>query len=254
MQGLQIDHKYLPSHHTPFEGIDSLEKKDAEILLKEFAFAISHDLNTPVRHMSSYLRVLKAELAEKKGEENLWLVERLEENLEIMQEQIRGMMDYHLALTRPFSLKELRLDAEIYQIFEYLDRLHIFNFTALLEKVEVRLEPTFLRFIIEELFTNAIRFSKEGEVASLMVELSQEGDRVLLDVKDEGIGFDLEFQDKLFQLFQHLHGSVDVPQVGAGAGLAIAQQMSKRMGGEIIPQSRPGQGSTFRLQLPLWLP
>lgn len=106
-----------------------------------------------------------------------------------------------------------------------------------------------LKDMLAQLLDNAWKFSRTRERVEIAVEGGVVGDRLLLRVRDRGIGFDPQYADKLFEPFQRLHGAEE--GAGAGIGLAIAQCIAQRHGGRIRAESTLGEGSVFHVELPL---
>ena len=108
-------------------------------------------------------------------------------------------------------------------------------------------DPTLLRQVLENLLSNAWKYTGQREQARIgLCALELEGRRVY-EVHDNGAGFDMRHADRLFGLFQRLHGSHEFP--GTGVGLASVQRIVRRHGGEIWAESSPGEGARFRFTL-----
>jgi PAS domain S-box-containing protein len=105
-----------------------------------------------------------------------------------------------------------------------------------------------LRQILGNLLSNAVKFTDAGEVR---LTVAAAGDRVRMTVADTGIGFDAEFQDRMFARFEQADTSITRRYGGSGLGLSIAKQLAERMGGDLTATSEPGKGATFVLELPL---
>lgn len=105
-----------------------------------------------------------------------------------------------------------------------------------------------LKLLLRQVLHNAWKFSAARDRVEITVDGAREGDRLRLSVHDRGCGFDMRYADKLFLPFQRLHGAEQGG--GDGLGLAIAQQVAARHGGRIWADSRPGEGSTFFIELP----
>src|SRR5690606_29996328 len=103
-----------------------------------------------------------------------------------------------------------------------------------------------LRLLVTQLLHNAWKFSRDR--VHVEVEGERHGDRIELRVRDQGIGFDMRYADKLFEPFQRLHGPEQAG--GNGLGLAIVRCVAERHGGRVRAQSEPGAGSTFFVELP----
>ncbi len=105
-----------------------------------------------------------------------------------------------------------------------------------------------LRRLLQKLFDNAWKFSSERERVEIAMDGAVSGDVLALSIRDRGSGFDMRYAGKLFQPFQKLHGSEQGG--GSGLGLAVARQVVERHGGRLWAQSKPGEGSTFFVELP----
>jgi len=105
-----------------------------------------------------------------------------------------------------------------------------------------------LRQVFVNLFANAIKFTEPKEIALIEVGSIEKGDEIEFYVKDNGVGFDMEYKDKLFNIFQRLHSSDDFE--GTGAGLAIVRRIVEKHGGKVWAESKLGEGATFYFTLP----
>ena len=105
-----------------------------------------------------------------------------------------------------------------------------------------------LTLALRNLLDNAIKFSRSSVPPRITIEAERRGGGVELSVRDNGVGFDMKFHDRIFSIFQRLHRSEDYP--GTGIGLAIVRKAMERMGGRVWAHSEPGQGATFTLHLP----
>jgi signal transduction histidine kinase len=102
--------------------------------------------------------------------------------------------------------------------------------------------------VLRNLLANALKFTRDATPPVIEIGGRPEGDRVLLWVRDNGIGFDMQYHDRIFEVFQRLHRAEDYP--GTGIGLAMVRKAVERMGGRIWAESTPGAGATFFVELP----
>jgi len=112
---------------------------------------------------------------------------------------------------------------------------------------EVEAEREGLREAVATLVGNGVKFIG-GPGGTITIGSRRDGDAVVLSVSDTGIGFDMKYHDRIFQIFERLHRQEDVP--GTGVGLAIVRKVAERHGGRAWAVSQPGQGSTFFVTLP----
>jgi signal transduction histidine kinase len=109
-------------------------------------------------------------------------------------------------------------------------------------------DPTLIEQILLNLLDNALKYRRADVVPELKLSATAAGEHVLIQLTDNGIGMPIEYQDKIFQVFQRLHHEHEYP--GTGIGLAIVAKAARAMGGEVSVESSPGRGSTFSVRLP----
>ena len=102
--------------------------------------------------------------------------------------------------------------------------------------------------VLRNLLENAIKFSKHAAHPRIELGASHDDQSVTLWVRDNGIGFDMKYNQRIFEIFERLHRQEDYP--GTGIGLALVRKAMERMGGSVWAESTPGQGATFFLRLP----
>ncbi len=111
-----------------------------------------------------------------------------------------------------------------------------------------RADPDGLAMVLRNLLDNALKFHRPDESPVIEIQGQAREDSVMLTIRDQGIGFDMQFHDRIFEIFQRLQRAEDYP--GTGIGLAIVRKAMQRMGGRVRAESAPGQGATFFLELP----
>jgi signal transduction histidine kinase len=104
-----------------------------------------------------------------------------------------------------------------------------------------------LALVLRNLLENAIKFSKHSPHPHIEFGVSQDNSHVTLWIRDNGIGFDMKYNQRIFEIFERLHRLEDYP--GTGVGLALVKKAMQRMGGRVWTQSVPGEGATFYLEL-----
>jgi signal transduction histidine kinase len=101
---------------------------------------------------------------------------------------------------------------------------------------------------LRNLLENALKFSRDVSQPAIEITGRDSGSACILSVRDNGVGFDMKFHDRIFEIFQRLHRSEDYP--GTGVGLAIVRKAMERMNGRVWAESTPGKGATFHLEIP----
>ena len=117
-----------------------------------------------------------------------------------------------------------------------------------LEPMELRLDREGMAVVLRNLVGNAIKFSRTRAQPEVEIGSRTEGERRMLWVRDNGVGFDMKYHDRIFGIFQRLQRAEDYQ--GTGLGLALVAKAVQRMGGRVWAESQPGQGATFFLEFP----
>jgi light-regulated signal transduction histidine kinase (bacteriophytochrome) len=217
--------------------------------LEAFSYSVSHDLRAPLRAMDGFSRILLEEYAAE-------LPEGARRYLGLVRDnaiQMGRLIDDLLAFSRlgRQELARRRVDPTdiARQVLQELqvgqDERHVEVRMADLPPVEA--DPALLRQVYANLLANALKFTRARDPAVIEVgALVRDGERIYT-VRDNGVGFDMRYADKLFGVFQRLHRAEEYE--GTGVGLAIVQRIVHRHGGRIWAESAPGRGATFLFTL-----
>lgn len=219
--------------------------------LEAFSYSVSHDLKAPLRGIDGYSRLLEEDYSERLDEEGRYFIRNIRQGAAQMHELIEDLLDY--SRTERRSLQKVPLDLPA------LVRSVVKDSGLLAGEPDVRLQldlpPLCLCadregvvIAVRNLLENAIKFSRGAQPPTIEVGARSEGDKVILWVRDNGIGFDMKFHDRIFDIFQRLQRVEDYP--GTGIGLALVRKTAQRMGGRVRAESAPGAGATFFLELP----
>lgn len=219
--------------------------------LEEFAYAVSHDLKAPVRHMGMCAEFLQETYESAFDEEGKKFLKIIVESSAKMRAMIESLLDYARIGSGPAQFRDVDMEA-------VLDSARA-NLTAVLresgtEVVAGRLptvrgvEGELLR-VLQNLIENAVKYRGADEHPLIRIDAVKENNFWKISVADNGIGIDPRFADKVFLLFQRLHGD-DSPYTGQGIGLAICQRIVRYHGGEIYLDKTYQGGSRFVFTLP----
>jgi PAS domain S-box-containing protein len=228
-----------------------LEQSNRE--LESFASVASHDLQEPLRKIQTFSDRLKATCSEALGPEGRDYLERMNN----AATRMRGLIDDLLSFSRVSSKAQAFVRVDLAEVARgVVEDLEACSTQAgatitLGELPELEADPPQMRQLLQNLLSNALKFRRDdvAPVVSIRATVEPEGRRVMLLVEDNGIGFDEKYHDRIFNVFQRLHGRGKYE--GTGIGLAICRKIAERHGGTIRARSTPGQGSTFIVSLPL---
>ena len=228
--------------------------------LKKFAFIASHDLKAPVRTIGSFTGLLKKKYYNS-------FDETAREYLDYIISGAKGMyqlLDDLLTYSNIDGLLD-QSPEEIAKLEQWLDTKAVvdtalsnlaFNIEQERAEIivnepalpEVKANPSQLLQLFQNLIGNGIKFRKENRKPQISIDCASNGDQHIFSIKDNGIGIDPAYKDKIFEMFSRLHG-VGVYE-GTGIGLATCKKIINRLGGEIWVESEEGKGSTFFFSLP----
>jgi len=219
--------------------------------LETFAYSVSHDLKAPLRGIDGYSRLLLEEYGPLLDEEGRRFLDNIRLAAAQMYQLIEDLLAYSRFQRRTFSYQQVDLctltQAVLAEYAGEIDRRHIRLLTDL-QCQDVYVEVEGLAQALRNLGDNAIKFTRDVAEPCIEVGSRLTQDGCLLWVRDNGIGFDMGYQDRIFEIFQRLHRSEDYP--GTGIGLALVQKAAQRMGGRAWAESAPGFGATFYFLLP----
>ncbi len=229
------------------ERTAQLEAANAE--LESFSYSVSHDLRAPLRAVKSFSQILRQEYAENLPEEGHDLLARVIIAAGEMGEKIDGL----LALSRLSQGRVNRIRLNLSQMaYEIVDTLQAASpkpnlSLDLQDGIQVQADPTLLRTMLENLLGNAWKYTSQTDRPMIQLGLLDDQSQPVYYIRDNGVGFDMQYADKLFGLFQRLHRDDEFP--GHGIGLATVNRIIHRHNGKIWAESAPGQGATFYFTL-----
>lgn len=229
---------------------DQLELRAAELQisnteLEKFAYIASHDLQEPLRMISSFLQLLEKKYQDTIDEKGREYIRFAVDGSLRMKCLINDLLDYSRVTTRKQHLEPVNMALVISDVLQNLS-LQVAEKNVVIKMAVLPLLPvadkTQMVQLLQNLVANAIKYSGT-EQPVIEIEALEQEDEWLFSVKDNGIGFDEKFADKIFVIFQRLHNKTEYS--GTGIGLAICKKIIDRHGGKIYAESVPGEGSTF---------
>jgi len=224
-----------------------LEEANKE--LETFSYTVSHDLKAPLRGIDGYSRLLLEDHAGQLEEEGQIFLQNLRASAEQMSQLIDDLLAYSRLERRHLQPQHIALSTIIKRVEnEFLDQLKDVQLQVTIPSLELNIDADALMLILRNLLGNAIKFSRQAKPPKISIKASKTDNIVCLTVEDNGIGFDMQFHDRIFEIFQRLQRAEEYP--GTGIGLAISLKAAGRVGGRLYAKSSSGKGTTFYLELP----
>lgn len=228
-----------------------LEKANKE--LEAFCYSVSHDLRSPLRAITGFGQILRQDYGDKLDEEGNRLLNIVLDNAQHMGELIDDLLMFSRVGRSSLSKSPINLTHLCNMVFQGL----LENHNELKHRVKpvfhdlptVNLDPKMMRQALENLLSNALKYSSQNEKdIKIEVGCEETPKDYIIFIKDNGIGFDTKYSHKLFEIFQRLHSQTEFE--GTGVGLSLVQRIINRHGGEVWADSEPGEGATFYFNLP----
>lgn len=230
------------------ERTEQLESVNKD--LEAFSYTVSHDLQAPLRIMNSYASILKEDYAGALPEEGKKITQKISDSGNNLSALINHLLDFfrtgkklpHKSITGMTGMV-----SEISREFEQQEENRNIKFT-IKELPEAMADPVLIRQVWINLISNAVKYTKKQPEAIIEIGAAKNGKDSTYYVKDNGVGFDMRYYNKLFGVFQRLHSVKDFE--GSGIGLATVQKIVNRHGGKIWADAKPGEGASFYFSLP----
>ena len=234
---------------------DASERLRVEQIKNEFISTVSHELRTPLTSIAGSLALLTGGTAGELSEKAARLIAIAHDNSQRLVRLVNDILDIekiesgHLRLNfEPLDLRDIA-QRSMDSVRGYADKLGVRLLLADGPPAPVRGDPDRLIQVITNLLSNACKFSPAG--AGITVAVNREGRLTRLSVRDRGPGIPEEFRTRVFSKFAQVEGPDTRAKGGTGLGLAIAREISDLHGGQLWFESKPGEGATFHLDLPL---
>jgi len=226
--------------------------------LQDFAFIASHDLQEPLRKVQSFGDRLAERYQLVLDAEGLDFLNRMRNAAVRMQKMVNDLLAYSRVMTKPEPFAEVDLNRVVEQAVSDLE-LRVESSAAQIEVSDlpvIEADGIQMQQLFQNLLGNAIKFHQPGfppmiKIFCRTTASPQSKDQGFIEVivQDEGIGFDEKYLDRIFQPFQRLHGQSKFD--GSGIGLAVCRKIVERHSGSITAHSKPGQGASFIVKLPV---
>jgi len=240
----------LVAHLDRKHGIaPAAELEEANADLAQYAYAVSHDLKTPLRGIHHYADFLYEDLEASLGDAHKAYLDGLRRAVWQAEALVNGLLELSRVGNRNLVYQTVNLNTLLQEIITSLNMPEDVDIVWEGTWPTVEVDPVLLRQILQNLISNAAKFNctprKRVELGWCLVGEHE----CELYVRDNGLGIDPRYTEQIFQVFQRLHTRQEYE--GTGIGLAIVKKAVSRMGGTVHVTSTPGEGSTFWVTLPM---
>lgn len=219
--------------------------------LEQFAHLASHDLQEPLRKLFFYSDVLRTRYSDMIDDRGSEILNNMTLAAGRMKELINDLLNYSQLQNQSLPVATVDLKLLLLEIIKDLD-VTIKEKQAVLVVVDfplLRGNPTRLRQLFTNLISNSLKYSRKDVRPVIEISESHDSEKITIQVKDNGIGFDAQYRNRIFGLFQRLHAKHEIP--GTGIGLAICKKIVELHHGTISATSVPGEYSIFQIELPM---
>lgn len=222
--------------------------------LKSFAYIVSHDLQEPIRTISTFLDIFIAEQSAGLSAEAQHLLGRIRSAAQRMHRLLKDILQYSRLSVQSQNFQNVDMNILIQEVWDNLNAKVDENHAVLRiigDLPSLYADPPQLQQLFQNLFSNSIKFRRPDEAPAITVSsrLLPEGTNWEFRVEDNGTGFDPKYSEMIFMPFHRLHREEEIE--GSGIGLAICRKIVERHGGSISAEAQVGKGSTFIIRLPV---
>jgi light-regulated signal transduction histidine kinase (bacteriophytochrome) len=224
---------------------DDQALKAAHAELESFTYSVSHDLRAPIRQIEAFSRILGEQLGTHVDPQVAYYLQRIQEGSQHMGQLVNDLLDLSQIGRKQASPRLISLDSLVAQVLsnvqaEITDReidWRIDSFPA------VMCDPGLIHIVLTNLLSNAVKYTRPRKKAVIEIGKMVVDGQLVIYVRDNGVGFNMKYADKLFGVFQRLHRSEEFE--GAGVGLATVQRIIRKHNGRVWAESAVNDGATF---------
>ena len=226
-----------------------LQLRETNEELAAFSYSVSHDLRAPLRAMDGFSRILLEEHSSDMSDDAKRHLHRVRDNAQKMDHLVQDLLALSRLGRQAITMETVEPQQVVRQVLEELQTEQDGRRVAITlnDLPTCQADPSLLKQVYMNLLTNALKFTRHCDLAQITVGYDLDGDRNVYFVKDNGVGFDATYADKVFGAFQRLHRAEDYE--GTGIGLAIVKRIILRHGGQVWVASQVNKGTTVYFTL-----
>ncbi len=219
--------------------------------LEVFSFTVSHDLKSPLRAIDGYSKIILEELGTKIDADSMEMLSNIGKISRDMIHMINQLLGYSTTSRVEISKEEVDMKENMISVFDELRLIHPerdINLVIETGMPVVKVDKVLFRQLLQNIFSNAIKFTKDREKAVITTGCTITHDKYIFYIKDNGVGFDMEYSAKLFGIFQRLHTSEEFE--GNGIGLVSVRKIIEKHGGTAWIEGKVDSGAAIYFTLP----
>ena len=217
--------------------------------MEAFTYSVSHDLRAPLRGIIGFTTILEDEYGSSLDEEARRITGIIKSNTTKMGNLIDGLLSFSRMVRQQIIKIDVAMDGLVAEaIAESANKNNDSIEWVISPLPNIKGDPFTIRQVWANLISNAIKYSKRNEHPKIEIGWQKEVNETIFFVKDNGVGFDIKYKEKLFKVFQRLHAATEFE--GTGVGLAIVEKIISKHGGKIWADAAIGQGACFYFSLP----
>ncbi len=230
---------------TRSEKLEALNKE-----LESFSYSVSHDLRAPLRSIAGYAQILQEDYSPKLDDEGNKTLRTIIKNARKMGQLIDDLLEFSRLGRKGIEKRKINMNTIVESVVQELlthEQNRVINIkTHPLEEVTVDVQM--IKQVWVNLISNAIKYSRKTEIAEIEIGGNTEAHQVCFFIRDNGVGFNMDYKDKLFNVFQRLHSAEEFE--GTGVGLALVKRIVERHSGKLWAEAKENEGATFYFTIP----
>ena len=224
------------------------EREQTNAELEAFSYSVSHDLRAPLRAIEGFTQAFIEDFGNGVPPEGIDYLNEVTAASKRMNRLVQDLLNFSRLSRIHFELGPVTLNGAVDEAVSQVSAGREFVLVKDLHQWRVRAHSQTLVQVISNLVSNALKFIPADRTPQVVISAERKDRCIRLSINDNGIGIACEHQEKIFKVFERLHGQEQYP--GTGIGLAIVKRGVERMGGDVGLRSAPGEGSTFWIDLP----
>ena len=217
--------------------------------LRQFSYAASHDLQEPLRSVQGFLGIIQMEYGTQLDRSANVYFKKADESLRRMQQLIKDILDYAVINGASYKLEPVELNPVIDEVLTNLDHsIQQHKAEIMVEKLPaIKGNASLLNHYFQNMLSNSLKYKAPGTEPKIHIFSQSKQNKLIIGIKDNGIGIDPMYFNEIFKPFKRLHRQAEF--TGSGIGLATSKKIAQIHGGKLWVDSKPGSGSTFYMEL-----